>query len=59
MGLSLSLVREVPQSLVVALPKLSPVELSPGDHYLASFGEPVSLVPEAPILHVVGDCFTW
>ena len=36
MGLSLSLVREVPQSLVVALPKLSPVELSPADHYLAT-----------------------
>ena len=36
MGLSLSLVREVPQSLVVDLPKLSPVELSQVDHYLAT-----------------------
>ena len=59
MRLSLSLVREVPQSLVVGLPKLSPVELSQVDHCLASFSEPVSLVPEAPILHEVGDCFTW
>lgn len=36
MWLSLSLVRELPQSLVVALPKLSPVELSQVDHYLAT-----------------------
>ena len=56
MWLSPSLVRELPQSLVVALTRGAVSGRSLPGH---SFGEPVSLIPEAPILLAVGDCFTW